>query len=153
MNVHNFANLLLILSLFGCGNSPLFNHSNADDLNLQVRDATDKNCPLFFPNSELCASLTWNMGPNQEESAFTLKFWKVTEDSNSLVDPAFSVWTQLWMPAMGHGSSPVMITRLATGIYAVTKVYFIMPGSWDIRIQLKNGKNVVEQAIWKETIR
>jgi hypothetical protein len=51
----------------------------------------------------------------------------------------------LWMPSMGHGSSPVTINKIATGIYDVTDVYFIMDGDWQIKVQLKNGTSILEE--------
>ena len=51
----------------------------------------------------------------------------------------------LWMPSMGHGSSPVTIKKIATGIYDVTDVYFIMDGDWQIKVQLKTGTSILEE--------
>jgi hypothetical protein len=38
---------------------------------------------------------------------------------------------------MGHGSAPVKITPQAPGVYEVSDVFFIMPGDWEIQIQLR----------------
>ena len=53
----------------------------------------------------------------------------------------------LWMPSMGHGSSPVKIQKVADGEYDVTNVNFIMGGKWDLRIQLKEGNQVVDEVV------
>jgi hypothetical protein len=53
----------------------------------------------------------------------------------------------LWMPSMGHGSSPVSVAKIDVGTYRASQVFFTMPGDWEIRIQrLVNGA-VVEQAV------
>jgi hypothetical protein len=32
-------------------------------------------------------------------------------------------------------------------VYAVSKAYFIMPGAWDVRVQLKKNHQLFEQAV------
>ena len=148
-------NVLAFLAPFvfvGCGLSPALNHTNADDLPARANTTANAECPISFSRAKLCASLVWDKEPSEEEGVFTLKFCKQGSDSKVLVNPLNSVAVQLWMPDMGHGSSPVTISHVGTGVFSVTKVYFVMPGAWDIRIQLKEGSKIVEQAIWKETI-
>ncbi|MGZ3690492.1 MAG: FixH family protein [Pseudobdellovibrio sp.] len=40
----------------------------------------------------------------------------------------------LWMPEMGHGSSPVKLELFGLNKYKVTQAYFIMPGTWEVRL-------------------
>lgn len=40
----------------------------------------------------------------------------------------------LWMPSMGHGTSPVTVTQFDVNKYNVTKASFIMKGDWLVRI-------------------
>lgn len=44
---------------------------------------------------------------------------------------------KLWMPDMGHGSSPVTLTAFGVNKYKVTQAFFIMPGTWEVRIAFK----------------
>lgn len=44
---------------------------------------------------------------------------------------------KLWMPDMGHGSSPVTLTQFGVNKYKVTDAFFIMPGHWEVRIAFK----------------
>jgi protein SCO1/2 len=46
-----------------------------------------------------------------------------------------------WMPDMGHGvfQKPLII-ELGAGMYRVEKIYFIMPGRWQLRVDLKAGE-------------
>ena len=37
------------------------------------------------------------------------------------------------------------VTRQADGVYRATGVYFVMPGEWEIRAQLKQGTTMLEQ--------
>jgi hypothetical protein len=106
-------------------------------------------CSLKFINSQLCSSIQWTMGPQSpDESELILKFWdeKTASENGPYVDPANTLSVILWMPSMGHGSSPVKIDKIETGVYRVHRVYFIMPGDWEVRIFLKNGTTTVDQA-------
>lgn len=58
----------------------------------------------------------------------------------------------LWMPTMGHGSSPITIKKLGTGLYDLSQIYFIMDGFWQLRIQLKNGNEVIDEEIFEINI-
>jgi hypothetical protein len=117
----------------------------------------NKNCPLDYPNSNLCAKIEWIVGPNGDdgESSFFVKFWDkhTGAPEGPYADPEHDVAVQLWMPTMGHGSSPVTMAEQAVGVYKATRVSFIMPGAWNIRVKLQDGNALVEQAILPVTIR
>lgn len=51
----------------------------------------------------------------------------------------------LWMPSMGHGSTPTQTAWADQGTYRTTNVFFTMPGDWEIRFQVKNGSEVVDE--------
>lgn len=58
---------------------------------------------------------------------------------------------ELWMPSMGHGSSPTQVVpmmdsdaRPLAGMYLVTNVFFIMPGDWEVRVTLTDSQGRVE---------
>lgn len=139
---------LALATLPACG-SPLLDHDQAGDYVAASRDTTPtpSACPLDFSHLGYCASVTWTTGPSSDESAFTLKFWVKNGggESGPFVDPAPSVGVKLWMPDMGHGSSPVTITRTEAGVYQVSRVFFIMPGDWEVRVQIKRGTDIQEE--------
>ena len=48
----------------------------------------------------------------------------------------------LWMPSMGHGSSPVKLTQIDVNKYQVSEAFFMMPGTWVVRLNFTfNGAN------------
>lgn len=103
-------------------------------------------CALKFNSQNLCAAYDWEKYPTESETgAFVARFTNPT--SGALIDPALSLKVILWMPSMGHGSSPVTVTRLSTGVYRVDRVFFSMPGVWQIRFQLIQAAAVVEEQI------
>jgi hypothetical protein len=143
--------LLALVVLSGCGVSPLLNHVDADALEREREGVSDP-CPLRFPGAGLCASLTWEVEPGDQYGEFLLRFWNEAQATAAgpYVDPTLTVAAQLWMPSMNHGSRPaILVTRLDAGVYRATRANFSMPGDWEIRVQLKNGTSVVEQAVFE----
>ena len=46
---------------------------------------------------------------------------------------------ELWMPSMGHGSSPVSLFPQGNGCTAIRNMNFMMRGNWDVRVWLNNN--------------
>jgi hypothetical protein len=46
---------------------------------------------------------------------------------------------KLWMPDMGHGSSPTTLELANGGCTRVSKVNFMMPGLWEIHLIYRDG--------------
>ena len=144
----------LILLTSACGQSPLLHHLNANEIQSRRSSlespTAEPSCPISFDKSGLCGQLTWKGEVSDEvENAFSFRIWnKITsrpEGPYSDVEGSFAV--QLWMPSMGHGSSPVTVTRTAAGEFEVSRVYFVMPGDWDIRLQIKKNGQITDQAV------
>ncbi len=136
---------LILLSLFllgACGESPLWNH--------KIEKNNFLGNPIFvesegshFTKAGYSFSLNWKKGPELGEGQFVLKSWKTDQGTfnGPYLDLPYELKVLLWMPSMGHGSSPTKVTKLATGEYDVTNVYFIMGGNWEVKVQLiKDGK-------------
>ena len=118
-------------------------------------------CTFSFPSSGYCANLIWlNTPTDQGENTFRLQFWKTTVGSapGLYSDPPHSPFVMLWMamppPKPSHGSSPITLTQekdrngsLVPGVYDGSEVYFIMKGNWEVHVQLKDQKQVIEEAI------
>lgn len=139
---------LILLSFLILGACARPDYINPSELN-GVQNNAQTHCALQFSQSHLCASLSWTQGPvSPNESEFILKFWdeQSSSESGPYIDPLNTLSVVLWMPSMGHGSSPVTIEKLDTGVYRVRRVYFIMPGEWEVRAFLKNNTTLVDQA-------
>lgn len=146
----------LVILLSGCGKSPLFNHVRAEDQRASEPAPRPNACPLEFPKAGLCAAISWDVMPTGEtEGSFTLRFW--SKATGVAADPAQTVFVKLWMKMDNgheHGSSPVTTTKKLSspgnpipGQYQANRVFFVMAGRWQIRVQLKQGATVVEEAI------
>ena len=140
-------------------NSPVLNHANAAQSPPAQTPHGDKGCPLAFTEHGVCASITWDKPPVEgDENTGKLRFWSLDKgtEHGPYIDPPHTVFMKTWMPSMGHGSSPVTTVHSkdasgapVPGVFEFSKVYFIMPGEWEMHVQLKNGSSVHEEAIEK----
>lgn len=155
----------VVFVLTSCNQSPLLNHAVAqeprvtasnDDSNSEINSESEPKeivCPIKFEWNNICAAITWVTGPQEDDaSAFTLKFFSPT--TGEAQNPSGVVLVKLWMPDMGHGSSPTKVDPsknangdVVTGSFDVTNVNFIMGGLWEVRIRLKaaDGSEEVRQ--------
>jgi len=146
---------VLALSL-SCGKSGTQEEKRIE-INKPVVSSNDGgSCGLKLEKLEACVNLQWVKQPTQEEEGeLTLEFSKLSSSAQSWnpETEGYDLNVILWMPSMGHGSSMVKIIpaeKTATkAVFRVTEVFFIMPGEWDIRIQLRKDNNVVDQVYYK----
>lgn len=139
----------ILLGLMACAR-PQY----AQDLN-QVGDQeilreAQVNCDLHFEKSQLCLTWYWEQKPtSREKGSLIFKTFRL----NALDKTAVEVDLEkvpvlmLWMPSMGHGSSPTQTLRLDVGTYRSSQVFFVMPGEWDLRFQIKDGNQVIDEAV------
>jgi hypothetical protein len=137
--------LFLLVLLVGCA------HPNYQD------DATNTNqsennfnqpCGLKFDQAHLCGQITWEKQQTEDEMGSFLIQFGILDSDNHLTPqtPPAALAVILWMPSMGHGSSPVSLTPLSTGLYRVSNVWFSMRGDWLIQVQFKNQTAVLDEA-------
>jgi hypothetical protein len=87
-----------------------------------------------------CVRWKWERVPTEEDfGSFTFSLYEI--EHGIAVDPADPPAVLLWMPAMGHGSSPVRVSRVSAGSYRAEKVFFSMHGAWEIRFQRKEARD------------
>lgn len=106
-------------------------------------------CDANFASGQ-CVSYSWETKPTEENyGSFVFRILgpAAADGTRALIDPEGAVAVVLWMSSMGHGSTPVTVERLDRGTYRASKVFFTMRGEWDIRFQLKDGRDVKDQAI------
>jgi len=69
------------------------------------------------------------------ESRFSL--FLTASDQTEVTLVKADLWMQ--MGHHGHGSAPLKITPLAAGEFDVTNAYFVMKGTWQIRVTYQQG--------------
>lgn len=101
-------------------------------------------------NNGVHAHLFWEQGPQENaESVLRIEFMNAATHSPTEVIGVPKV--SLWMPDMGHGSSPTALQRvldpngqIRTGVYRVLNIYFVMSGVWEVRVELNNADGSTE---------
>ena len=146
----------MILLIFGsllfvaaCGDS----HRVNDDPLESRTQRVDEECQMYFESEGLCLRARWQTMPTEDTFGSMILTFTEKNSPSRPVSPKRDPFIQLWMPSMGHGSSPVTITPLDEGVYRAEDIFFIMPGPWDIRYQLKDDSSVIEEKIQKITIK
>lgn len=134
----------------------------ADPTYLPSSQATGQNqeqnagkCAVQFKNSGICIDWKWEKIPTESEmGAFLFKTYRLNTADESPVpmDQVSNPQIVLWMPSMNHGSSPVTTQKEDIGTYRALNVFFIMPGEWEIKFQIKDGNQVLDEAIVTLTI-
>jgi hypothetical protein len=155
------------LALVSCGVSPLLHHDTPNrepqsepDSQSQDSDTSAEprqKCDFLFSAQNLCASLAWVKKSSAEEPGeFLLSFWSKDQNPNQAVvlsnPDADRVFVKLWMPDMGHGSSPVTTSQALEsngspriGVFRATGVFFVMGGKWEIVVQLKDASGGIKE--------
>lgn len=88
--------------------------------------------------------------PIAGEEAF-LKLEARDGKTHELIDIQDDVNVDLWMPEMNHGSSPTVVESAIdskgnpiTGTFIAKSLYFVMAGTWEVRVTLKDVNNASE---------
>lgn len=115
-----------------------------------LNDPSATNCDLRFQTSGFCLSWKWEEAPtSQKAGTLVFKTYRanVYDGTPVMLDFATLPSLVLWMPSMGHGSTPTTVTRLDVGTFRATNVFFIMPGEWQMRFQVKLPNEQADEAI------
>lgn len=120
----------------------------ADEAEATRQPARQGGCDARFRTGGQCVAIEWEKIPTDEEAgSFLFRLSRDLPDGGREPVDLAPLKVVLWMPSMGHGSSPTTVQRLGPGSYRASSVFFSMPGEWEIRFQLREGQNVVDQAI------
>lgn len=99
-------------------------------------------CSAESSSASLCVKLTWETFPTESQfGSFIFTLSDLATDRLDLTSPN-PISVVLWMPSMGHGSSPVSIETIAPGIYRAKKVFFNMKGDWEVRFNVGDRQAV-----------
>lgn len=139
------SSLFLVCTFFnyGCAKSK---YVDEIALTRQNNELTSGNCNRFFQGQGLCVDYRWDYFPPIEEFGSMILTFYLATDSSVLQSPQTEVKVKLYMPSMGHGSSPVTVTEISPGVFRADDICFTMGGDWEIYIQLQNAQGqIIEQ--------
>lgn len=98
---------------------------------------------LTFAQGAYHAHVEWTVGPLVSDYSTLSLHWRSGVDHQIIAAPGnFSV--ELFMPSMGHGSSPTTVEAQNDGSYKVSGVFFSMPGDWLVKVVLNEADGVQE---------
>jgi hypothetical protein len=114
-----------------------------------ISQSEEAACSLKFSKSGVCIYWKWEKHPNESDvGSFVFKTYTIDEDgSMNAADIQDDMNVELWMPDMSHGSSPVEVSKTAVGTYRADEVFFIMPGKWEIKFQIKKSGVIQDEAV------
>lgn len=98
---------------------------------------------LSFRQGALKAAVAWEAGYPAVVGPEAKLVIQWMDQNHQPVELGADFRVALFMPEMGHGSSPTKIAKLeGAGLYRISKIYFTMPGRWDVQVTLKpvNGE-------------
>ena len=96
-------------------------------------------CADRFEVSGLCVTWKWETRATlKAPGIFLFKVYRLNLGDGSVlpVEVAGPVKVELFMPKMGHGSTPVTVTAVDTGTFRASRVNLFMRGPWEIRFQM-----------------
>lgn len=131
--------MLVSLLLAGCGKSPL--------LNKLENSFQEVSGSIFlserFPNKALEFTIQWTVAPSLE----VLSSFEITTAIPLKENQTLNAY--IWMPDMGHGSSPFEKNQVNSNLYNFSEVAFIMPGLWVLHVELIEDNLVVDE--WQKS--
>ena len=105
---------------------------------------------LSFKNDSLLIQYQFSSSPVAGKK-LTMALQTIDAKTNQSIDINDNIKVVLWMPSMGHGSSPTQVEHAVdangsaiTGAYSVKNVYFVMPGEWEVRVILTDAQGTQE---------
>lgn len=106
-----------------------------------------RSCQAQFKDGR-CVAVEWETYPTDSaKGSFLLKVFREQNAKPVLENIDGELKVFLWMPDMGHGSSPVQVTAVDVGTYRVSDVFFVMAGQWEIHFQQKVNDAVTDEAV------
>ena len=119
----------------------------AQDLKISTGGDHPSTCELQFTHSKTCITYQWEKMPTSTlYGTLIFNTFTLGPDGNTRIPQAlrYTPEVNLFMPSMGHGSAPTSVIEITPGTYRVTNLFFMMPGVWEIRFQLKTNEKIVE---------
>ncbi len=146
--------LLFLVPFTGCA-QPKYERVEGKPSGNFSQDQKVTNCELKFNQSGYCLYWQWEQLPTSSQSGsliFKVVRPNLLDGSAVPVDLELTPALVLWMPDMGHGSSPTHVEKIDTGSYRARDVFFVMPGEWEMKFQFKDGDTVKDESVVTLTI-
>ena len=124
--------------LLSCGKSPLLK-----EITPILTDNQSLETVKMFQTAGAKVELKWLTDINTTEEGKVIVM--LTKDGKLFDDVELTLGAYLWMESMGHGSSPIVTQKLATGLYQLSEIYFTMTKDWQLYLTLSKDGVVIEK--------
>ena len=136
---------LILVFTVCCGKSPFTETLQAKEKEVQIKKSENT---LVLSKSNFELTPFWRDSPEVSQGSRML-----VVSTNGLGQPRdlpHKFGALLWMPGMGHESSPITIKHIGEGLYELSNIYFIMGGHWELHFQLLDAENqqLIEEVKW-----
>jgi hypothetical protein len=104
---------------------------------------------IFLNIEELEVFFYWDYGPELYEYSTLIVLFK---DADSMLnDPTGDIEAKIWMNEMAtpHGSAPILVEKISSGIYRLTNILFSMEGNWDLHLSIIKDDFVIDELVWQ----
>ena len=128
--MHYFKIVLIALIVSSCGKPPIFNKAEKAAIHLYAEN---------FQVEKIGFTLKWIVSPSLDE----LSSFEITLERE--LKPGQTISSYIWMPDMGHGSSPIVVQQISTTTIQFTELAFIMPGLWTLHLEINENNKVIDQ--------
>jgi hypothetical protein len=132
--------IIFMIVFASCGDSHIVNNDPS-----RLVQTAESECPFHFQSEDLCLEMSWEVMPTDTTFGSMVLTFTDKKNRDLQITPKRDPFVVLWMTSMGHGSSPVTVEPIEAGKFRINDVFFIMPGPWDIKYQLKDEDEVVEE--------
>ena len=127
----------------------------AQALGLSMSAHAQQVSSLNFSTEGVEANLFWEKGPlSNNESILRIEFVNSLSHEPSPLHSELSVVPKMQMGSMEHGTSPVTIDKIKdtngneiTGQYRISRIFFVMSGTWKVKVNLTHADHSVETQI------
>lgn len=140
---------VLFATLWGCA-EPRYEVVAPTDSSGGSQGLSVSQCKTRLQNSGHCLLWDWEKRPTSSQAgSLVIKIVRANalDDSPVPVDLQGTPSLLLWMPSMGHGSTPTRTEQIDTGSFRISEVFFVMPGEWEMRFQLTSEGTVHDEAV------
>ena len=137
--------LMIAIAIFSL---PLASCANPEYAQKNKIESLQADCDVYFEKLTACGKLTWSgTSVSTPGTQFQMNIVEFSDSSQIEKLAGASLKVILWMPSMGHGSSPTSVNKISDTSFDVSNVHFIMGGYWEIRFELYQGSTLIDKTM------
>jgi hypothetical protein len=93
-------------------------------------------CEFNLKKLNVCVNWKFDESPVAGKNLKAQFYFTNIQNPSLKIVPEGNLKIDLWMPDMNHGSRPMIITQNESMTFVAEKIYFMMKGTWLVRMKL-----------------